>query len=396
MIKEVVKKIINHTINKPIYVKFCVQTIYQSLNGCLRLWEFTKKEEWKERSIELFTILNDLQCDDGGFDPGYEYNFGKLHLKGESISSETFALLVLCKYYKNFPSDLVKKSCKKGSLWIKNHAFNIKSDEWAIPYGPYNTNEVMVYNGTSFAAAALGVYLSFFPNEDLEIIYKGMNKYLYNAMSVGEIGKFWYYNDQSRSDLSDHKKNKIDYYHQMQQVEVHSESEFLNSNKYQKGIIIEASKHVADLQDLEGKVSYYNTKSDIHLWGFCSCASGFILASKIDVNKKEEYIYRARKIYDWILKYSWNGNYFYPIISHKNKVLDHRFYVRSDAWIFSSFCLAVINGINPTEYLNICEKSYQKMKYNNFSGIENHASNSRKRLSNKVITMLILVIKKIF
>jgi hypothetical protein len=396
-LKSYFKSIIRSTFLYPIYIEHCSQSIYKPLLGCLLLWDVTNNAVWEKRSKKLCHLLIKIQKSDGGFDNGYDYNFGRFHKKGEPIAPELVGLFALTEYYKRFGGENVAYAAKKAAYWIKNNAFQINGNEWAIPYGPYSSKEVIVYNGTSFAAGSLGVYLSVFPSKELEIIYHGMNKYLYNVLSStpNELGKFWYYSDQSRKDLSDYQRNKIDYYHQMQQVEIHSEAENCLSSPFQKEIIYSATEFITAKQLENGAIPYTkqteNKGGDLHLWGFCSCASGFILAGKLNQSKKIEYLERAKKIYNWIIKYSWNGEYFYPIISENGKVTDKRFYVRSDAWVFHSFSVAVKEGIEAERYLDICEKSYCKMEAANFSGIENHASNKRIRLVNNILQKVLFI-----
>jgi hypothetical protein len=390
LIYEFLKK----TIFKPVNVKYCSQTIYEALIGCLRLYDHCKSDIWKKRSEKLCKILIEIQRPDGGFDIGYDFNFGMLHNKGDSTSPELVGLLALVEYYKRFGGEIVEKSSHLAAEWIKNNAFKASDEEWAIPYSPYNTKEVMVYNGTSFAVGALGAYLGIFKNDDLEKIYRGMIKYLFNRMSTdhNNHGKFWFYSDQSRKDLNLFARNKIDYYHQMQQVEMHSIAQNSIPDNYQKQIIELATDHVISTQKKDGVIPYLNTESKIHLWGYCSCLSGFILASEIIENRSEHYLEAANKVANWIYRNAWNGKYFYPILDCHGHPIDKSFYVRSDSWVFNSFSIAILKEIVPIEFLEVCEKCYLLMEKNNFSGAENHASSLRKRMIIKILE----IIKKLY
>lgn len=380
-------KVIYSILLTPIYVRYCSQTLYQSLIGCLRLFLKTNDVIWSKRAKTLCELLIKTQRPDGGFDIGYDFNFGRLHKKSESTSPELVGLLALVEYYKVFGGEDVKRSAHRAATWVKNNAIDLGEGKYAIPYGPYSIREVMVYNGTSFAASSIGVYLSVFPDYELEKIYHGMNKYLYEVLKtkIGEAGKFWYYSDQRRADLTEIQRNKVDYYHQMQQVEMHAMAELSFSSPFQMEMILDATKHVANLQENAGTIPYYNTPTPIHMWGFCSCASGFIYASQFDNGTREEYLVRARGVLKWILDYSWTGDYFYPIVEKDGTVIDHNFYVRSDAWVFNSMALAIKEGVIENDYLDICEKSYFKMESVHFSGIENHASSLRIRLVNRIL-----------
>ncbi len=386
--KSRILKFLNYIIFRPVKVDYSSQTIYQTLIGVLRLYSLSGDESWKRRAESIFEILKSIQRIDGGFDIGYDFNFGRLHRKGESTAPELVGLLALVEYYKLFGGDEVKAAAHKAALWVKRHALNFGDGRWAIPYGPYSSKDVMVYNGTSFAAGSLGVYLSVFADDELELIYHGMNKYLLEVLSVSENipGSFWYYSDQSRSDLSVIQRTKIDFYHQMQQVEMHAMAELSVVSPFQKSLILEAAKHVAFWQDKYEIIPYYNTPSPIHLWGFCSCASGFIYASKFDVNLKCDYENRAKIIIDWMMDYAWSGEYFYPIVEKNGRIVDKRYYVRSDAWVFNTLALAIKDQVVNDDFISICEKMYIRMEKVNFSGIENHASNLRIRFFNNLIT----------
>lgn len=379
--KNLVLKLINSWFFRPIYVKHCSQTIYQILIGCVRLHEATKEKIWLDRAEKVCDILISIQQPDGGFDIGYEFNFGLLHKKGESTSPELVALSALMKFYKISNKSLAAEAAHKAVKWIKDKSVKLNENHWMIPYAPITTNNIMVYNGTSFAAGALGEYLAEFPDKDLDIIYRGMNSYLKSVMTTDQnsIGRFWFYADQTRLDLPIEALSKIDYYHQMQQVEAHGEAHLGYPDMNLEKIIEWASDHVASKQTSDGTIPYLNVNKDIHLWGLCSCASGFLQAGKVVESKNVEFKQRAREIYTWIEKHSWNGKYFYPIVSHEKEINDRNFYVRSDAWVFNSFAMAVKEGIESERYIGICEKSYQTMAEVDFSGLENHASNQRKR-----------------
>lgn len=366
--------------------------------GCLRLFIITKNEIWQKRAEKLSLILIQIQSADGGFDIGYDFNFGKLHKKGESTSPELISLFALTEYYRLFGGNSIRDAIFKAVDWIKDHAILLSEKLWAIPYAPYSSKEVMVYNGTSFAVGALGNYLSIFQDSFAEEIYHGMNRYLYSVMSSqdGTPGMFWYYSQQDRSDLSDLQRNKIDYYHQMQQVEMHASAHLEKPDNLQYKLIKEATEHIAFIQKPSGIIPYYNNSGPIHLWGFASCASGFIMAGKIIKNKESEYRQRAGLILDWISENSWNGDYFYPILTEQGQIIDERFFVRSDAWIFNAFALAINEGIQNKNYLKICEKSYLKMENVNFSGIENHATNFRIRFTNQILQRMAILKHKIW
>lgn len=376
-IKTLLKKILL----KPVYVKHCSQTIYEALLGCIRLYDYSNDVIWKKRSLELTKLLIEIQRPDGGFDIGYDFNFGMRHKKGDSTSPELVGLLALVESYKRFNGADIKDAAFRAAKWIKTRSIRLNDTHWAIPYSPYNTENIMVYNGTSFAVGALGVYLSEFPDSELEKVYKGMIRYLSDSMHSDEDrkGKFWYYSVQDRVDLTPEAKAKVDYYHQMQQVEMHAIAQKKSPNAIQEAMIEAATDHVLDQQRKDGSIPYLNTPQDIHVWGLCSCSSGFLLASDFIDSKSEMYQNAAKGVIEYIIDHSWNGRFFVPILGKDREIIDNNYYVRSDAWVFNALSLALSKKISPKVTLDICEKSFQKMADNNFSGGENHASSPTKR-----------------
>ncbi len=379
--KNLIVKAFNEIFLRRPRVRYCSQTIYETLLGCLRLWDATSSERWKGRAEKICQILLKIQRPDGGFDIGYDFNFGRLHKKGDSTSPELIGLLALVEYHKRFGGDEVKQAAHRAADWIRGRAIRVSEDEWAIPYSPYNIQEVMVYNGTSFAAGALGVYLAQFPAVELQKIYEGMVRYLSRVMSRNSemAGRFWFYSDQSRTDLDEKARAKIDYYHQMQQVEMHSLAQMLNPVPEQLELIRDAVDHVLVLQDEQGVIPYLNTPLDVALWGYCSCLSGFLLAARLFQDQGATYRAASKKVLKWICANAWNGSFFYATVTAAGVPSDQMYYVRSDAWVFNSLALAVVEGQAEDDVLAICDSAYQKMERCEFSGMESHASNLRVR-----------------
>lgn len=395
--KDLILRVINQTLLRPVHIRYCSQTVYEALLGCLRLWKATSDPLWKQRAEKVCKILLSIQRPDGGFDIGYEFNFGLLHRKGDATSPELPGLMALVEYYKCFKCDAAAEGAHRAAQWVKDRSLKLSEGKWAIPYSPYTINEVMVYNGTSFAAGALGVYLSEFPDDELETIYRGMIRYLKSVMVTDPEmpGSYWHYSDQSRTDLTEAGRKKIDYYHQMQQVEMHSEAQLVLPDEAQLELIESATEHVFALQNDSGLIPYLNSEKDIHLWGYCSCASGLLMASLLFKEHADRYRSAAGKVVTWIVKYAWNGQYFYPVVDWSGNAVDRRFYVRSDAWVFNTLALSCETGLNNNDLLDICEESYRSMEKCDFSGIENHASNRRIRIFLQLKRNLILMVRKL-
>lgn len=391
------KHILKKLLLKPPHVKWCSQTIYQSLLGTIKLYEFTNEKIWEERSDKLLNILLEIQQADGGFDIGYDFNFGMLHKKGESTSPEMVGLLAMLEYGRVFGfSKRLNECCRKAVVWIVNNSIKINDQEYYIPYAPYSTNKVMVYNGTSFVCGALGYYIGLTGINDKKLndIYNGMITYLYRKLThVNDKGSFWYYYDQDRQDINPSKKLKIDNYHQMQQVEMHAYSQYVYPNELQLKLINKASKYVINIFNKEGTVPYTNNIKDfgggIHLWGFSS-----ILSALSFVNHKEQLVsdYEInnlkRYVFNFIIKNGWNGEFFYPILDKNGSPILKDYMVRSDAWVFNSLSslLSDTTFINDRQaILDVLTKCYVNMESVNFSGKETHASTKQTRLISSII-----------
>ncbi len=248
MMRELTRSIAHATVLRPPHIRHCSQTIYEAILGCLRMWDATAEDKWRERTDRLARILISIQRPDGGFDIGYEFNFGRLHKKGQSTSPELVGLVALSEYARLIDEKQTGPAAHRAAEWIRKRALHMGDGKIAIPYSPYTINEVMVYNGTSFACGALGCYLGQFGGDDeLDRVYRGMVRYLNSVLTVDKDmpGRFWYYCDQSRNDWDDLKRSKIDYYHQMQQVEMHSLAQQVCPVEGQINIIRDAVDQIA-------------------------------------------------------------------------------------------------------------------------------------------------------
>ncbi len=393
------KRAILNTLLKFPYIKHCSQTVYESLLGCCRMWEFSKSQLWKKRAENCLAILIKIQKKDGGFDIGYDFNFGLLHKKGLPTSPELVGLIALCEFSKLFGAEKTYLSAKKAAEWIRNNIVILNKDMMAIPYSPYTTKNIMIYNGTSFACGALGCYIGVFGGDsDLVKYYNGMINYLYMNMSNEQSGSFWYYYDQKRTDLNTTQKSKIDYYHQMQQVEVHSIAQQMYGNDLQLQIIKNASDFIISKYSQDDILPYTNNpfffKNQIHIWGLASAISGFLEAAKILPSQKDRYAKVATEILNWIIKHAWNGEYFEAILNRNGTTIDSFPYmVRSDAWVFNAIATyARFFGDGP--WVDIADRCYQKMESVDFSGVESHASCFRRRFLFKLINACKFFIKK--
>lgn len=376
----------------PPYVRYCSQTIYQALLGCIKLYEATLDVYWENEAKFVLGILLDIQRPDGGFDIGYEFNFGMIHRKGDSTSPEMVGFLALNEFKRVFgTSPTIDRAIEKAVLWIKNNYVE-RGTKCYYPYSPQNTEEQMVYNGSSFVIGGLGVYLK---EEEEDVIlarqYEKVNYYLNSVLEDSEKGKLFYYYDQDRAELTGAIKKKVDFYHQAQQVEMHCYAQLAYPNDEQLEII----KSTLDCLEYEYRKEnilpytkgnlYFG--GNIHVWGYSSVISAFLIGAKLVEEKKEKYVHYSKEIATWLLSNSFNGEFFFPIVSMKGDVILSKYMVRSDAWVFNS--LGSLYKIDKKdELLTVLRRTYGRMKGVNFSGRETHASTKLTRMIVKVIAKL--------
>jgi len=393
-VKKLAKKVLLHTLFRPASVRNCSQTLYEALLGCCRLHEATGDPQWKKRASEVLALLIEIQRPDGGFDIGYDFNFGRWHKKGQSTSPELVALLAFCEYARLFDRAKVEQPARRAAAWIKAYAHNLGDGRWAIPYSPHTIDEIMVYNGTSFACGALGRYLGEFGDDaDLRPIYEGMVRYLNGVMSRDENlpGRFWYYSDQSRDDWDERRRDKIDYYHQMQQVEIHSLAQQLCPADEQLALIRDAADHVVALQERDPIVPYTNDpanfKGQIHLWGLSSVVPGLLEAAILLPERADAYRSTAQEVMEWIVTHGWRHSHFADVLKPDGSDAASLWYmVRSDAWVFNAVAAAE-KHLGSGSWSPCIEPCYLRMASVNFSGPESHSTCLRRRLATRGLVL---------
>lgn len=378
----------------PPFVRHSSQTIYETLLGAIRMYEATGSPQWMDRAREVRGLLQGIQRPDGGFDIGYDFDFGKLHRIGEATSPELVGLIAFSEFARVFGSETVESCAHRAAEWIRRFAIPLEAGRWAIPYGPYSTSEVMVYNGTSFACGALGSFLGAFQVDDpaLHEIYAGMIRYLRHCQhgDAGLPGKFWFYNDQTRADLTTKQRHKVDYYHQMQQVEAHAIAQRFVADELQADIVADASEYISNLVETNEVLPYTNDPDlfggHIHLWGLASVASGFLLAADTTPCHAPRYHRGARKVLDWLCSSAWCApeQRFYAIVSSTGRPVLQQYMVRSDAWVFAALAQAQLS-LGDGSWSELIEPCYQTMASASFSGPETHASNLRTRTMSRLM-----------
>lgn len=395
MIKNALKQIITRTIMRPPHVTHCSQTIYEALLACLRMVEAGQSDPWAGRADHVLDILLRIQQPDGGFDIGYEFNFGHLHLRGQSTSPELVGLLALTEYSRLRGGEPAMDAARRAVEWIRQHALPMGDGKYAIPYSPYTVGSIMVYNGTSFACGALGYYLGVLGGDDqLHAIYNGMVTYLSDVMTAAPDvpGRFWYYNDQTRANMDVGTRHKVDYYHQMQQVEMHSLAERVCPASGQREMIRDAADHVVALIGTHPVLPYTNDPhafgGRIHLWGFASVVPGLLEAARVVPERAEIYTAAADDAARWVMRWAWTGTSFHAVLNPDGSSLDASPYmVRSDAWVLNAMA-AAHRDLAPGPWGQALEPCYQTMAAHRFSGPESHASTPYLRFAGRTVKRL--------
>lgn len=204
-------------------------------------------------------------------------------------------------------------------------------------------------------------------------------------------GRFWFYCDQSRQDWDPLRRSKIDYYHQMQQVEMHALAQQVCPVEEQPALVRDAADHIAALSEKHPVLPYCNSSAffsgQIHLWGLASVIPGMLEAAVVVPERAAAYRAVAEKVLDWILKHAWNGEHFEAILTRDGARVEPRYYmVRSDAWVFNALA-AARKHLGDGPWSDVAEKCYQKMEAVDFSGPESHASRKVTRLLLRVYAL---------
>ena len=369
---------------RPRWIKYCSQTLYESLFFCNNMYTITQDEIWKSEGFQLIGKIREIQQDDGGFDIGYEFNFGKIHKTGWSSAPECKMLVALIEYGNLFGFESVSDIIEKGIYWINSNSYQIENDKWVLPYCPKATSEVMVYNGISFALAPLAMYYRYVkPDPKIKQIHDGYINYLYDEFEWDN--GYWKYSDQRRTDLNKLQKLKIDNYHLGQQLEMHCHSYLSLPNEKNLKIITNLSRYLIKIyqSDYPNPINYLNyinnDKIGVHLWGYSSLINGYL--KYFEISKEPTLIQISEYIFNWINKNAWSDDHYlciYHAISEKN---DNLFYPRSDAWVINNLSRCYL--FSPMDFdIRRLEGVYHEIKKQDFSGYENHAATKIGKLLN--------------
>lgn len=393
-LKSKAKKVVLGYVNKPTKDIISSQTIYETI-----FYINNKDENFKKNHYEIaIKKLIETQLDDGGYDIGYDFQFGpnmKKTKKKEGTSPEQLSLVALCIAASEYPArNDILQSIEKSYEWITRRLIK-NSQGIAIPYAPDSYKYIHITNATSFCISAVAHAINFLDEEKKLIARKnveGMCEFMLSQLVVTNTGAYWpyFYQNGSKTEAK-LVNNKIDNYHIAQQLYHHCLTHKICDISSNKKIIESVSEYLLSLVEDDGYVPYtvFNSKrSDkIHLWGFASLIPAFVQSYLI--LKDNRHLEAALKVATYIEKYAVASDYFYPIVSHNDKKpLDKNFYPRSDAWVIHALSELEKIGSLTKKLTEISEKSFKKILLNDFKGLENHVLTYRMKIFASLIRII--------
>ncbi|MGF1710712.1 hypothetical protein L4C37_09070 [Vibrio kagoshimensis] len=374
-IRKIAKEIYKKTF-PVIYVKNCSQTLYEVLMFAINIYHSDKSDDNLKRVNICVDNLISIQRKDGGFDIGYDFYFGYYHRKGESTAPETLSVVALIRAFEITQDTQTKKAIDKGINWIVSNEEKVDKDRSYIPYGPYSTRDIAVYNGTSFALASIAMWAKITNDNRLYSLSERLNRYLFDKLEFNNLGGYIRYNDPHENTLPEDRE-KVDFYHLAQQAEMHYLSYKYTGDETALKICEGFWQTIYTLYESGVVIPYLNNNqfdNQVHLWGYSSCIAAFLDAFEYYGNDK--YSNAAFDIKNWIMDKAFESDYFYPVLNNEGTPLDRNFYPRSDAWVIASISKLKThspNMLDDSEYESIIA-CYKRIEENEFSGKENHAT----------------------
>lgn len=377
-------------INAPEDNIFSSQTLYECL------FYLIERENYED-GLVVAKLIAQSQLDDGGFDIGYDFLFGKgltKTLPKEGTSPETLSITAVALFIKNFSEQLnsvdredLINCVRKGLEWILLHS-KVENGNLAIPYAPHSFKYVHITNATSFAMSAIAVGYDLVGDDlsqDLSKLYIGMSDFMEGELEASEkFGKYWPYFYQNGSAFEKQYINdKIDNYHIAQQLYFHILSQqFIKADSNQR--VIEAvGSYILNEIDSDGFIPYTKraglATQKVDVWGFSSVLMA--MAKMFEFTKDRRFLDASNRVENYLFNYCKANDYFYPIIDNATRQpFDDHFYPRSDAWVIHA--VSVLDSIDGVERsrIDFCERVFNKIKNCSFRGLENHTFSFRKKL----------------
>jgi len=386
-------------INAPEKDIYSSQTLYECLF-------FLIETESYNDAFVLADLIVDSQLDDGGFDIGYDFLFGKGLTKTydkEGTTPEILSITALSLLVHKCKGFLTKEQFKryqaaivKGVNWLLENQLTIETNKSAIPYAPHSFEYVHITNATSFAISAIALSYSLVNDglkNDLQELYGKLNKFMLDELvGTSYTAKFWPYFYQNGSEFEKQYINdKVDNYHIAQQLYFHIIADEFLPCSHNKLIINSVSEYLYSCIDDGGFIPYTirsgKATSKVDVWGYSSVIMALAKASKyLD---KPQYMIAALSANNYLFKYCKASDYFLPIVDNNTrKPFDINFYPRSDAWVIHS--VSVLNNLSDISqsHIEFCRLVYDKIKSNKFRGLENHTYSLRKKFFVKLLRLV--------
>lgn len=399
------KNMILSFVNQPEDGVLSSQTLYGCLFYQINMYQSTGDLTYLDDAKPVARKICDTQLSDGGFDLGYDFIFGKgLNKKNvkEGTSPELLSLTALCLYSQviSDQDEVVIDSIYKSISWIEKRVIEVEPNIFAIPYAPDSYSKVHIINATSFAISAVAASINYIQDVDRKIKFEsflnGMYQFMFNQIeNTSNDAGLWpyFYKNGSEEELK-LINDKIDNYHMAQQLYHHIIADEFYPNDYNKKSIRMIFNYLISLLDENGYLPYTVSKGKatdkVDVWGFSSLVGCFALYFKVygcEVAKKA-----SQKSFEYLMKHTWSGEYFYPIILNSNKsVFDAHFYPRSDAWVIhaiSDYNRFVSHNEDVVAKTN---SVFSKIVSDDFTGLENHTITPRK----KAFAAIVNLVKKV-
>lgn len=386
MIKDSILKFVN----KPVPNILSSQTLYEALFTTINMDLKYHDEAYKIQSQDIAKLIMKTQLEDGGFDIGYNFSFGKNMNKQnhkESTTPEILSIYALIKYYGVYQDESVKPAILNGISWIKKYSYKIENNYWVIPYAPCSYKEVHITNAITFTVATLAYYMHVFKDESVKEMCDGMLLFMNDELIKKDNSGYWNYFDKKL--MNDPYYIKVDNYHIAQQLFFHLLIEEFYENEDNNQIIECVSNYLKDKLNYSLAIPYIEVKdkasSDIHTWGYCA-----ILPCSLFWNNPK----LTKEIKNFMYEKMWNkSTYFYPVIKRTGQIVEDCYYPRSDAWLLHAFSeYLLINDDNNIK--NMVDTGLNKLKECNYQGYENHVLTTRKILFNKTVIFVKKLLKK--
>ncbi len=381
-------------VNKPSANILSSQTLYESAFYLMNL-----NQRSESKISEVIDKIVDTQLPDGGFDIGYDFQFGPNLSKSnakEGTSPELLSLTALGMYTDLYGErETVIHAIKLAVDWVLARIVYV-GDGVAIPYAPDSFRGIHITNATSFCISALAYALAHADESrkvQIEEVIVGMYKFMHSQLVIkGNEGYWPYFYQDAKGEEAKLINDKIDNYHIAQQLYHHCLAQKKVPNDFNIETINLVSNYLLKLINDEGYLPYTFLKdrvSDkVHMWGFAALIPAFVEIYLITGNVKAKE--SALKVANYIMKFSALDEHFSPIILNSNKtIFDSNFYPRSDAWVIHSLSELEKLNMYDDNISDLCGKCYAKIQHQNFLGLENHVVTFRMRVFAKIVRFII-------